>query len=88
MKENPVWCPGFHSNVNHLYDLETDHALCGSTARPIKYKISFHGWREIDCPKCIIIADNIHNEERDAEEDEPEPDYPYGWESYETEIRP
>lgn len=89
MTRELAWYPGIHSDLNHLYDMKTNLAVCGSTARRMGFKTAFHDWRETDCPKCIIIADKIHNEERDAEEtgccDECDEDdgmddrYPYGW---------
>jgi hypothetical protein len=68
MKRELAWLPGFHSDLNHIYDLQTGVAICGSTARMKAYKIPFHDWNETDCRKCIIIEDRTHNEERDAEE--------------------
>ena len=76
MTRDLAWYPGVHSDLNHLYDMATGVAICGSTARmpsdfeqftPTGFKK--HVWHETDCPECIIVADKIHNDERDAEEE-------------------
>lgn len=66
MKRELAWYPGIHSNLNHLYDLKTGAAICGSTARRQTGWKQY--WRELDCENCVRIADKIHNEEREAEE--------------------
>lgn len=66
MKRELAWYPGVHSNLNHLYDLQTGSAICGSTAR--RQGGFKQDWRKTDCENCVRSADKIHNEEREAEE--------------------
>jgi len=86
VKRELAWYPAMKSTVNHLYDLQTGKTLCGSQA---KRKESNRGWglnywQNADCSRCKSLANELEAQEDDTCDGK----YPYGWESYETEIRP
>lgn len=88
MKRDLAWYPGMHSTMNHLYDVQSGTTLCGAKS---KRKESNRGWglnywQNADCPRCKSKANEL--EEQEDDDDTCGGKYPYGWDSYETEIRP
>lgn len=80
MGRDMYWAAANHSKYNHLYDNETGKALCGSKARRKQYK-HLQSWQDENCPRCTALVS-------EEEDDTCAGRYPFGWDSYETEIRP
>ena len=86
MKRDLVWYPAIGSPKNHLYDMLSKTALCGSKAKPKDDPRGWGNnyWQNADCPRCKSKANELEAQEDDTCGGK----YPYGWDSYETEIRP
>lgn len=65
MKRKLVWRPGTHSSLNHLYDIATGKAICGSKAAA-KHGMEGWGlnfWQEKDCQRCKSVANELEETE-------------------------
>ena len=82
MRRELAWYPGVHSNLNHIYDMATGKAICGSPARRKEetngYRMSHKTyWLNADCLLCKSKANEFEAEEDDTCGGK----YPFGWES-------
>jgi hypothetical protein len=64
VKRELVWMPGY-AGKNHLYDLATNKAICGSDAKPKTDKRGWglNYWQNMDCPRCKSKANELEANE-------------------------
>jgi hypothetical protein len=63
-----AWMPGYHSCMNHVFDLDTNSAICGSPTRPKNiFRPRPSDWCAVDCEKCKVCAEKIIKEANDEQ---------------------